>query len=365
MPRRLRDDTHEKPPPCTQADVARAAGVSVQTVSLVLRDRAGPGEATRSAVRAAAERLGYRPDPLLSALSAYRKSAAGGAVRARPGLALLLHGWVCEWQPELAERMLGRAKERAASLGFDLEKVVIPDSRPATFRRILRQLHHRRVEGLLLHHPLSIPEGLEEWGRFCCVVCNGDPVRYGMSGVHPNHYQAMRRVLLETHRLGYRRPVMIATELNNRLNDEAWSASFEHNTADYLQEPRRHIVLTGCDEDTPESMARAIAEQIPHELERLRPDVVIGWGDWLRRHLCARGWPVPGRVAYCDFDLLEPGGEVAGLVQKRGEAVELCVDLLESLVMRRKRGLAQLPLTLCLAPEWQAGASLPPRAGAG
>lgn len=50
-------------------DVAERAGVSTATVSLVLRDRPGPSEASRDAVQRAAAELGYRPDRAASLLA--------------------------------------------------------------------------------------------------------------------------------------------------------------------------------------------------------------------------------------------------------------------------------------------------------
>ncbi|HWC72024.1 MAG TPA: LacI family DNA-binding transcriptional regulator [Actinomycetota bacterium] len=44
-------------------DVARAAGVSITTVSHALNEKGGVSEETRKRVRAVAEELGYRPDP--------------------------------------------------------------------------------------------------------------------------------------------------------------------------------------------------------------------------------------------------------------------------------------------------------------
>lgn len=57
--------------------IAEETGFTVATVSRALsgKDRLAP--ATRAKVREAAERLGYRPDPMLSRLAAYR-SATGG-----------------------------------------------------------------------------------------------------------------------------------------------------------------------------------------------------------------------------------------------------------------------------------------------
>src|SRR4249919_791376 len=44
-------------------DVARAAGVSITTVSHALNDKPGVSEGTRRRVREVADQLGYRPDP--------------------------------------------------------------------------------------------------------------------------------------------------------------------------------------------------------------------------------------------------------------------------------------------------------------
>src|SRR5436305_14104955 len=55
-------------------DIAAEIGVSHVTVSLALRGDVRISVARRSEIAAAAERLGYRPDPTLASLSAYRQA---------------------------------------------------------------------------------------------------------------------------------------------------------------------------------------------------------------------------------------------------------------------------------------------------
>jgi len=55
-------------------DVARAVGVSHVAISLALRGDARISEKRRAEIKLAAERLGYRPDPMLSSLAAYRRT---------------------------------------------------------------------------------------------------------------------------------------------------------------------------------------------------------------------------------------------------------------------------------------------------
>jgi DNA-binding LacI/PurR family transcriptional regulator len=59
------------------ADVARAAGVSMMSVSRVINDKAGVGEATRERVLQAMRDLGFQPNVLARALRTGRSSAIG------------------------------------------------------------------------------------------------------------------------------------------------------------------------------------------------------------------------------------------------------------------------------------------------
>jgi LacI family transcriptional regulator len=63
-----------KPRRVTVRDIAEEVGLHFTTVAEALRGSSRIKEATRLRVEEAAERMGYRPDPILSALSAYRSS---------------------------------------------------------------------------------------------------------------------------------------------------------------------------------------------------------------------------------------------------------------------------------------------------
>ncbi|WP_433252591.1 LacI family DNA-binding transcriptional regulator [Streptosporangium sp. CA-135522] len=58
-------------------DVARATGLSITTVSHALSGKGRVSESTRDAVRAAAERLGYQPDPIAAGLASGRVGVIG------------------------------------------------------------------------------------------------------------------------------------------------------------------------------------------------------------------------------------------------------------------------------------------------
>jgi LacI family transcriptional regulator len=62
---------------CTAEDVARAAGVSMMTVSRAMNGRPGLGKDTKARVIEAAERLGYRPSKAARTLASRRSSSLG------------------------------------------------------------------------------------------------------------------------------------------------------------------------------------------------------------------------------------------------------------------------------------------------
>ena len=67
------------------ADVAREAGVHTSTVSLALRHSPRIAVGTRERVEAAAERLGYHPNPLVTALMKNRRNPRAECVALTAG----------------------------------------------------------------------------------------------------------------------------------------------------------------------------------------------------------------------------------------------------------------------------------------
>lgn len=118
----------------TIVDVARAAGVSVSTVSRVLRDHVDVKSDTRATVQAAIEALGYRPSPIARAL-------VSGETRL---LALFVSDITNPFYPELAMSV----EREAARAGYT---VVICNTgdRIAETRRHLTRLLGQGLDGVI------------------------------------------------------------------------------------------------------------------------------------------------------------------------------------------------------------------------
>ncbi len=115
-------------------DVAREAGVSVSTVSRVVRGHSDVSDETRERVQAVVGRLGYRPSPLARALVSGRSQL----------LALLVSDITNPWYPELARSI----EVHAGRAGYGLVICNTDDDPQITRRHVQRLLDHG-IEGIV------------------------------------------------------------------------------------------------------------------------------------------------------------------------------------------------------------------------
>src|SRR5690349_7078904 len=137
-------------------DVAARAGVSTASVSLVLRGRPGPSDATREAVLRAASDLGYRADRTASLLARRRTQLLGVTMDVSS-----------PFHAELLEDLQSAADER----GYDV--VVSPLTRSRDEQRAVEMLLDFRCEALILLGPTTSDAGLEALAREHHVVALG------------------------------------------------------------------------------------------------------------------------------------------------------------------------------------------------
>ncbi|MEV7688468.1 LacI family DNA-binding transcriptional regulator [Streptomyces bungoensis] len=128
----------------TMADVARAAGVSVATVSHVLNATRPVLPHTRQAVLDAVDALGYTPNTLARSLVTSRTRSIGLAVSAISN-------------PYFTEILQG-VEAAALAAGYSL-LIADPHDDPAHERKVVQLLHERRVDGMIVA-PSADPRGL-------------------------------------------------------------------------------------------------------------------------------------------------------------------------------------------------------------
>lgn len=126
----------------TIKDVARAAGVSTQTVSRVLNNRLDVSAETRTRVQQVITKLGYSPNVFARNLSRGRSNTLGVI-----GYGLVYYG---------SSSVLAGIEGKANELGFSLTLSLIDSLEPKRVENILYDFLSRRVEGIIWAVPAIV-----------------------------------------------------------------------------------------------------------------------------------------------------------------------------------------------------------------
>jgi len=116
-------------------DIAARAGVSVMTVSKVMRDTSDISASTKARIRQLAEQMGYNPDSIAQGL--------------RTGTTKLFGLVISSTTNPVFARVVMAIEERAHEMGYDLitaHSLNIPEREEAVIKRLLS----RRIDGLFL-----------------------------------------------------------------------------------------------------------------------------------------------------------------------------------------------------------------------
>jgi LacI family transcriptional regulator len=339
-------------------DVARRAGVSIMTVSRVMRSAPGVSEATRKRVLKAADALGYRPNPILSELMSdiglRRNSGYRGNL-----VWLNVHPIRDYWtSPFIRDIRLG-AQARAEKLGFKLEEFWLHE-KGVSPRRLGGIWTTRGVSGVVLSSDKIDPAAIDlPWDKFawaCLGMPSGDRTAV-FHGVGSDHAENIRLIYSELTRRGYSRPGLV---LNHQQDDEthhlvsAIALLHEHHKPARRRVPP--LLLTNYTE--------AEFPRFEAWLRDSRPDVVISCTshlvDWLRR----AGREVP---ADCGAVHLSVQSDVAGWAGTHSPQAQIgaeTINLLTTQIFHQETGFPELPRKISVKSAWTEGWTLRPRAAA-
>lgn len=333
-------------------DVAAEVGVSVSCVARALKGRSDISASTRSRIRAAADKLGYRPDPMLSALSEYRKSKRPTTFQGT--LALLATQQdekSCLANPETRDLLKG-VRERAISLGYFLDYFNVGET-GRTFQRVREILRVRGIQGALsLSLPLADLDPGTSSGPFTCVSLFSPSLSRGFPSVSSHHVQSMQRVLEEAGKRNYRHPALVLQESTHACHDE-WRMAF----AEYSRKfPQSSLYIYKGNHPT--------ALFLRQWAEKKAVDVLICCGSEKEMiEAGPSGKPDLQGMGIICMDLLNPDCGLSGIYQNRTQIGSLAVEYLHGIL---QRGEAERTVagSLLIPGVWIEGASLRKKRGA-
>lgn len=340
----------------TLKDIAAAAGVHVSTVSLALNRHPGIPVATRERISAIAAGLGYRPDPELASLVAYRtrrrQQTAGGVL-----------AWLDMWADRggAASRfgaLWEGSQQRAEQLGWKLE--VFRSQRgkigPKSLTRILRT---RAIRGIFLA-PMP-QEGFTldmDWKEFSAITCSNTLENPSLHRVMPHQVHNMQILMRHLAQLGYRHPGLVIDATRNERTRHYWTASFLDAQ---LMLPTRNRILPFI---TP--LDATLPQRLPSWQKKHRPDVIICHNAALLLPILrSAGLSVPqdiGLVSQAfpteDWKAPAKGADISGIDECFDAIGKIVIDNLVSLIHRHERGIPAEPMHILIEGRWHGGATV-------
>jgi LacI family transcriptional regulator len=232
----------------TMADVARAAGVSVMSVSRALRGVGKVSPATVELIRQTARDLGYQPNAMVQTLMA---NVRRGHVQQRSNLA-----WIKthRGEPPIAVRRIeASARRRAQELGYELENIYLPPAEldAAAIQRMLSQ------PGTIRNFP---------WDRFPIATVGRSLLRPSLHYTMSHYHHAMARLLDELTARGYRKISYLKSKRTTDRSEQTSTMVFE-----------RHCLKLGF---APSETIREIGDWRTFDFrswwEDSRPDAIVG-----------------------------------------------------------------------------------------
>lgn len=322
-------------------DVAEATGYSISTISRALRKDPRIPESTQVKVREAAAKLGYRPDPLVSAFaSRQRGKVADITTIAYVTTFPTATGWQKNW---FYRGCFQGASERADQLGYRVEHFWLkePGMKGARFSKIL----YSRGIALMCVAPTPQVRGhlSLDWSRFSSATIGYTLLRPNLHRATPHHFHGVQMALRELKRAGYRRIGFSAFRSTSKRTDDLWVAGasvFQRNNPDVQLEFFLY---------DDESLGK-----ISQWCRRHRIEVVAGCEKEI--YLELKGSDL--NVEYVALDWNEGYGEVAGIDQRPLLVGASAVDLIVAQQRSGEMGLPENPVTMMTEGVWRGASNL-------
>jgi LacI family transcriptional regulator len=334
-------------------DIAARVGVSHVSVSLALRDAPRISSALRERVKKVADEMGYRPDPMLQALAAYRGR------KATPPIHSAL-AWIDAW-PRAGELRRHKefdlywkgASEGAAKLGYRLEEFRL--DRQMTPLRLHRIFRTRGIRGILLppHGPFQPDWQGFPWEHYAVA-------RFGRSLKEPlahlvtadqftNTFVAVGKMLER----GYRRIGLIAREISRDPRGPHFIGGFLSAREQFHGAKALPIFRFQ------ETLTRGLVGRFRKWMDQEKPDALLSAVDH-RELLHAAGYRVPHDIPVAATSILD-GGADSGMDQHPEEIGRVGMLLLNSLIHDGAHGIPAIFRQTVVEGRWVDGSSLPDR----
>jgi DNA-binding LacI/PurR family transcriptional regulator len=322
----------------TIRDIAKIARTHISTVSRALRGDLRISRDVREKIKKIALEIGYEPDPLLSALSAYRK-LKGNTFRGTIG-------WVDNFPTRNGYEKFGGFKrcfesssQRASEFGYKVESFWLRE-RGMTAKRASEILRARNVSALIL-----CPQPR---ARFFSVVAIGHSLTHPrFHRVAGDQYHASLTAMRELRSLGYR-------QIGFAMSKEDVERTNNNYLAAYLVEQKRlqprHQIPPFIKSMKTDFTVKAFMPWF----RQYQPDAILSMDERILEWLKAVHKKVPRDVGFASLTV-SPTDTVSGIDHDNETIGRNAVDFLISMLQRSERGIPKIPSSLLTETKWNPG----------
>ncbi len=340
----------DRPP--NQRQLAKAAGVSVATVSLALRGSPKITKSVRDHVARVAMEMGYRPNPMVNTLM--QQVREGHVNRFNGAIAFFCHGRQehGHLRPFYPAEWVKGVEDRVKPLGFNLDYFYL-NRMDMDLAKVRRIVDNRGIRGIIVAsiHALYDLSDFDFTGIAAVELGSRlDAPRLHRSDVlHP---QVMECALDNLRKRGYQRIGLALWPDGDKRSNHCWSGnylSWHYRRGETAIDPfltDGHSILHDV-------------SRFQQWLEIHRPDVIMQNydGSHLLEVLKQLGYRVPQDIGFISLACY-PSDPWAGVDQQRRLSGANAVNLIAEQLYHNESGLPDTPKNLLIPGIWHEGDTL-------
>ena len=330
--------------------IARQLGLSKVTVSNAMRGSGRISEGTREKVLKLAAELGYRPNPLVTALMSDLRRKRSGR-RCTLGFLNFFPGRE-DWRehPTFVQFHEG-AKRRADELGYRIE-LHWQGEVGGNNKRLGNILYARGIPGLVLAPlPANAIKIDLDWSRFATVAIGHTFREFNPHRASNHQFHSIRLAMDKLVATGVKRIGLVVPKLDDEKVENAWVSG-------YIAAQLHH----GLPAIAPWRDTTFNARSVVPWVRGQKVEVVVSTNHHVMRWMLADGLRVPGDVGFAHLDWSPEKGEMAGVNQCSDVIGAAAVDLLIEQLNNNEAGIPVRAKTVMIDGVWHDGPSLKARA---
>ncbi|MGC3990658.1 MAG: LacI family DNA-binding transcriptional regulator [Chthoniobacteraceae bacterium] len=335
-------------------DVARAAGVSKNAVSLALRNDPQIPPQTRKRIAEIAKRLGYTRNPVVSHLMAQLRTGATAGHKATLALINANKDREAFRQHPTIPSYVAGCRRAASRQGYSLDEFWLHDPE-LDGARLVRILQTRNIRGAVIAGLMNnnrLPERFQAlWETFPCVVTGVRTRNPALSFCSTDHHILARRAFEKALQLGYKRPALVLDAVIDELVEGRFTAGV---LVAQQSLPRKQRVSPFYSV----TEAKANPAIFHRWLEKEKPDVILTLYHTVRQWVQDAGFAVPDEVGLIQLEWRKDHEDWAGMHQHNEEVGEAAVEMVIGMLHNNERGVPQFPRATLVGSTWMNGSSV-------